>query len=369
MKLREAAKDAETRRAGPPESDPDPLLKRTSDDMTTMRAIYETQKWIKPAPNAPPPSSSSVTPRGHLRGSSSIAHMCFKTNQRTSKEDYTTVYQSDFPVWKVQKCLPFKQANSFKVKHGLVLTDDPSKDRCQKDGDQAEANSKLVPPFEKVTTYRCDYVNHPVQSTVRLKPVHNTKGLLSHPAAPPKPTAAGEVDRDIFDETRALSAAVNNRFAENKLQGTGEAPKTSPPADRPEHRYAGANPARASRQAGEGGKRSLWGNTTMKEDYKYWKMPPFSAVRKDADWPKKPSFSPGPTKPAKGSKTTRAPFATNATKRPAEKQARAATDRNPPGTGGSRMCCWTSSLANGGGIGGGPKESHQMISYMISSRS
>ncbi|KAM8897854.1 uncharacterized protein AB9W97_009049 isoform 1-T4 [Spinachia spinachia] len=238
--------------------------------MTTMRANDETRKWIKPPPNAPPPSA---------RG--------FETNQRTCSEDYTTVYQSDFPEWKVQKCLPFKQANSFKVEQGLVLTGDPWTDRLQKAGAQGEANSKPVPPFERLTSYTLDYVNHPVQSTVRVKPVHDTRGLLAHPTAASKPKTAGEVNKDIFDKTRTSTAEVNNWSRENKLQGTCKPPKASQPA--------GRDPVRASRQATEGGEHPSWGTTTMKEDCICWKMPPFSSVREDPDWPKK--ASPCPTKP------------------------------------------------------------------------
>ncbi|XP_040037671.2 uncharacterized protein LOC120822234 [Gasterosteus aculeatus] len=334
--------------------------------MTTMRSIYQTHKWIKP----PPPPSA--TPKGHRRGSGSIAQMYFEANQKTSREDYTTVYQRDFPVWKVQKCLPFKQANSFQVELGLVLTDDPSKSRSQKNSVQGGANSKPVPPFERVTCYRSDYVSHPVQSTVRVKPVHNTKGLLSHPAPSSKPEAAGEVDKDIFDGNGALCPEVNNWFPENYLQGTGRAQNTSPPADRPEHTYTGANLVRASRKAREGDRHRLWG-TTMKEDYKHWKMSPLSSVRKDPNWPERPTFPPGPPEPAERRATTLTPSATKATQCPAENRARASSDPNPPGTRGSRTC-WTSSFDGGGtladgGIGGGPNECHQMISYMTSSQS
>ncbi|XP_068569576.1 stabilizer of axonemal microtubules 2 isoform X2 [Cebidichthys violaceus] len=359
----------------------------------SSRSIYVTDKWTK---------QPSVAPKGHRR-CSSIAHspMRFEANQVASKVDYTSVYKNDFQAWKVKRRLPYKLTDSLKVNQGLVVTEHPSKGRFQLNSVQVAANSKPVPqPFESVTSYRSDYVTHPVQPTRREAPVYHTIGLLSQPAVSLKPKVAWAVNQAILDEASALFREFKTWSLENKFHGKGKAKESSPPADHcnflsttradyTEHKCQRAKPVLPSKQTRETSKRRFCGTTTMKEDYKSWDMPQrFPSVRKDElDRPEKTTFSLCTPQTAEGRKTTRKPFrhhpksnerasscnATNTTRCPAENGALSNLERNSPGTQESRMH-WTSSLDRGGTLTDGriceePPQAHQIIHCMVSSRS
>ncbi|XP_031706747.1 stabilizer of axonemal microtubules 2 isoform X2 [Anarrhichthys ocellatus] len=327
--------------------------------------------------------------------------MRFEANQMASKLDYTSVYKNDFQAWKVKRRLPYKLTDSLTVNQGLVVTGHPSKSRFQKNSVQVAANSKPVPqPFESVTSYRSDYVTHPVQPTRREKPVYHAKGLLSQPAVSLKPKVAWAVNQDIFDKASALFQEFKTWSLENKFHGKGKAKESSSPSDHcnflstthadcTEHKCQRAKPVLPSKQTGETSKERFWGTTTMKEDYKSWDMPQrFPSVRKEQlAWPEKTTFSLCTPKPAEGRKTTRKPFrhhpksnkkasscnATKRTHRPAEDGALSNLERSSPGTQESRMY-WTSSLDRGLTLADGriceePPQAHQIISRMVSSRS
>lgn len=307
------------------------------------------------------------------------------------------LFSDDFQAWKVKKRLPYKLTDSLTVSRGLVATDHPSKSGFQKNSVQVAANSKPVPqPFESVTSYRSDYVTHPVQPTCREKPVHHTKGLLSQPAASSKPKVAWAVNQDIFDEASALFREFKTWSLENKFHGKGKAKESSPPADHcnvlsttradyTEHKCRRAKPVLPSKQTGETSKGRFWGTTTMKEDYKSWDMPQrFPSIRKEElAWPEKTTSSLCTPKPAEGRKTTRKPFrhhlkwnekasscnATKGTHRPAEDGALSNLERSSPGTQESRMY-WTSSLDRGVTFADSRIcEEPQIIGRMVSSRS
>ncbi|KAK9524663.1 hypothetical protein VZT92_017034 [Zoarces viviparus] len=228
-------------------------MQQNDKQATCTRSIYVTDKWTK---------QPSVPPEDHRR-CISIANnpLRLEANQMASMVDYTSVYKNDFQAWKVKRRLPYKLTDSLTVNQGLVATDHPSKSRFQKSSVQVAANSKPVPqPFESVTSYRSDYVTHPVQPTHREKPVHHTKGLLSWPAVSLKPKVAWAVNQDIFDEASALFREFKTWSLENKFHGKAKEP--SPPADHcnflsttragyTEHKCQRAKPVLPSTQTGE----------------------------------------------------------------------------------------------------------------------
>ncbi|KAF1380542.1 hypothetical protein PFLUV_G00164940 [Perca fluviatilis] len=261
--------------------------KGTSDDMTTIRSYYVTQKWIKHPPKAPQPS---LPPKDKRCGSATQNHVHLVANQLASKlEDYTTVYQKDFQAWKANKRKPFKLADSLRANEGLGATDNASK----------EGHSHEPQPFESVTSYRFDYVKHPVQPRTRTeKPVCQTKGLPCQAAVPLKPKVARDMKQELSDEAREFFQQFKTWSLENKFHGQGKAKKSSPPADHDNflstthadytaHKCQRTKPFLPSKQTMEKSKEPFQATTTMKEDYKTWNTPRrFPIVRKAAmDWP------------------------------------------------------------------------------------
>ncbi|XP_031140922.2 stabilizer of axonemal microtubules 2 isoform X2 [Sander lucioperca] len=254
-----------------------------SADTTTIRSYYVTQKWIKHPPTAPQPSlppkdkTCSSVPQNHV-------------HQMASKlEDYTSVYQKDFQPWKANKRKPFKMADCLRANEGLGATDNISK----------EGHSHEPQPFESVTSYRFDYVTHPVQPrTRREKPVCQTKGLPGQAAVPSKPKVARDMKQELSDEAREFFQQFKTWSLENKFHGQGKAKKSSPPADHADflsttrtdytaHKCQRTKPFLPSKQTMEKSKEPFQATTTMKEDYKTWDTPRhFPNVRKAAmDWP------------------------------------------------------------------------------------
>lgn len=318
------------------------------------------------------------------------------------------LFSGDFQAWKVTKRQPYKLSDSLKVNQGLVVTNSASKGRPQKNSAQVAANSKPVAqarepqPFESVTSYRSDYVTHPVQPrTRREKPVYQTnKGLPLEHEVPLKPKAAWDINQELFDEASEFFQQFKTWSLETKFHGQGKAKESSPAADHDKflstthsdytaHECQRTKPVLPSMQTSEKSKEPFQATTTMKEDYKAWDTPRrLPTVHKEKlDRPKKTTFSVCTPKPAESCKTNPKPFSLhpklnetavcnsscNATECPAENGAFSGFECISTGTEESRRY-WTTSLDRGvtwpdGDICEEPSQAHQIISCMVSSRS
>ncbi|KAI3376479.1 hypothetical protein L3Q82_016948, partial [Scortum barcoo] len=303
------------------QKDPYHPLKSTYNDMTTFRSFYVTQKWIKPP-------QLSAPPKGHRRCTSAphnTAH--FVANQMISKvEDYTSVYKNDFRAWTVNKRQLFKLSDNLKVHEGLVVTSTSSKEGCAQEN-YAQVDSKAVPkarklpPFESVTSYRSDYVTHPLQPrTRREKPAQqNNTGLSLEYQVPQKPKATWDINQQLTDEASELFKQF--KTLKTKFHGQGKAKESGPPsdydnflstthADYTPHKCQRTKPVLPSMLNIEKSNEPFQATTTMKEDYKAWDIPRrLPAVQKGKlDWPKKTGFSVCTPKPAESCSPNPKPF-------------------------------------------------------------
>ncbi|XP_033466304.1 stabilizer of axonemal microtubules 2 [Epinephelus lanceolatus] len=387
--------------------DPYHPLKGTSADTTTYRAFYVTRKWIKHPPKDPQPS---LPPKDHRRCSSDPHNpVCFAVNQTASNaEDYTSVYRNDFQAWNINKLQPYKLCDSLKVNQGLVVTNNVSKEgRPQKKSVQVAANSKPVPqvqepqPFDSVTSYRLDYVTHPLQPRRRTeKPVYHTKGLLSAPAMSLKPKVALDINQELFDQTSEIFQKFKTWSLETKFHGQGKTKEFSPPADDflstthadyTAHKCERTKPFLPSMQPTEKSNEPFEATTTMKEDYKAWNVAQCLPIvgKKQSDWARKITFPVGTPKPTESCTTNPKPFShptlnqtaacnccCNATQTPqrlVEHGMFCSLECISTGTRESRTH-WTTSLDRGvtwadGGICEEPSQDHQIISCLVSSTS
>ncbi|XP_059211425.1 stabilizer of axonemal microtubules 1-like [Centropristis striata] len=369
------------------QKDPYHSLKGTSADMATFRSFYVTHKWIKHPPKAQQPF---VPPQNHRRCSSDQHN---PERFVASQVDYTSVYKNDFQAWKANKRQPFKLSDSLKVNQGLVVPNRIYKEgRSQKNSVQVPANSKPVPqeegphPIESVTSYRSDYITHPVQPrTLTKKPAYQTKGLTLQAAVSLKPKAAWDIHQEPLDEASQLFQEFKAWSLDNKFLGQSKAKESGPAADHDDflstthadytaHKCQRTKPILPSMQTRERekGEEPFSKTTTMREDYKGWHTPQrLPIVPKDEmDWPKKPTFSLGTPHKAVCNSTCNAMKTPQC---PAQNGESSGLECVCPGTEEYRMY-WTSSRDRGvtwadGGTCEEPSQGHEIISCVVSSRS
>ncbi|XP_044196729.1 stabilizer of axonemal microtubules 2 [Thunnus albacares] len=390
--------------------DPYHPLKGTGADMTTyVRSYFVAQKWIKNPQKIQVPQPP-VQPKGHRRCNSAPHNPArFVANQNASQvEDYTSVYKNDFQAWKADRRQPYKVNHNLKVNQGLVITDDASKEgRSQKNSVPVAGNSPQVQkplPFESITSYRSDYVTHPVQPRVtRAKPVYQTnRGLPLERPVSCRTKQAWDTNPDPFDEASEFLQQFKRWSLGTKFHTQGRAKESSPPADHSgflstthadytAHRCQHTRPVLPCPQTCERSKEPFQAMTTQKEDYKVWDTPRcLSTDHKELNCPKKTTFSvPQSASHAETSKTT--PKLVNLRPKmepnricnancsttekpqcPAENGALAGFKCISSGNEESRMY-WATSLDNSGGVTcedcEEPSPAHQIISCMVSSRS
>ncbi|XP_038550490.1 uncharacterized protein LOC119884092 [Micropterus salmoides] len=208
--------------------DPYHSLKGMSADMSTYTRSYYVDKWMKTPPKAsqPPKDNQKCTsaPHNPVRA---------RANQMESKEeDYISVYKHDFRTWKVNMRRPYKLHDGLKVNQGLVVTN--SEGCFQKKSVQVEVNSKPVPQerepqhFESITSYRSDYVTHPLQPrTGREKPVYRTnKRLPLEHGTPSGPNVAWDINTKFL--TKPVNSLSNSRPGPLKPTSTAKAKPKNP---------------------------------------------------------------------------------------------------------------------------------------------
>uniref|UniRef100_A0A3B4TTM1 Stabilizer of axonemal microtubules 2 n=1 Tax=Seriola dumerili TaxID=41447 RepID=A0A3B4TTM1_SERDU len=385
-------------------------LKGTSADMTTFRSFFVTHKWMKNPPKAPQPS---LPPKGQRRCSSAPHnHTCSVANQLESKVvDYTSVYKNDFQAWKANQRQPYRLHDNLKVDQGLVVTKSAHKGPSEKNSVQVDANSKPVEqeegpkPFERTTSYKSDYITHPMPPrTCRKKPVNQSnKGLLAEHTESFGPNLAWHMNQEVFNEASEFFQQFKTWSLETKFCGQGKAKVSSPPAghnvflstthaDYTPHECQRTKPILPSVQNSEKSKEPFPSVTTMKEDYKAWSTPRrLPIVRKaEMEWPMKTPISVCTPKPSETCKTNPKPCSPhpklnepavcnsscNTTEKPqfpAENGGFSGFGCISTGPEESRMY-WSTSFDRGapwpdGDTCDDPSQPHETISCMVSNRS
>lgn len=274
--------------------DPEPPPKASGAEVTTIKSYYVTQNWIK---NPPKPPQQSMSPKRPQRCSSA-----------SSMEDYTSMYKKHFQAWKANRRLPLKLSDSLKVSCGLVV---PQASHSQKGSVAANSvpQEEKPEPIESITSYRSEYISHPVQPRrLKEKPVYQPIRCLPWAALPPKPPkppkAALDINQKFFDHANEFLEQFKTWSLETKFCGQGKSKDSSVPSDREfvftsrtEHKAdepQQTKPILPSVQTSEKSKAPIQ-MTTMKECYKAWDTPRrFPSV-------KKTTVSVGTPKPAESS--------------------------------------------------------------------
>ncbi|XP_071062632.1 stabilizer of axonemal microtubules 1-like isoform X2 [Pseudochaenichthys georgianus] len=193
-----------------PQKAPYHTLKGTIPDKGSL-IVSVTHKYTHHPPEAP---QQSLPPKVQRRCNSAPQNPARSIANQVAAMFYTSVYKDDFQAWKVIKRQPFKLTDSLKVNLGLVAPICTSKQSpFQKV--HVGANCKTVPkelepqPIESITSYRSDYVAHPVQPRKRReRPVQQNKDLLQYAAVP--------LYREVFD---AAHKSFENGSPENPVPG------------------------------------------------------------------------------------------------------------------------------------------------------
>ncbi|XP_010792880.1 stabilizer of axonemal microtubules 2 [Notothenia coriiceps] len=372
-----------------PQKAPYHTLKGTSSDKGSLIRVYVTHKYTHHPPEAP---QQSLPPKVQRRCSSAPQNPARSIANQVAAMFYTSVYKDDFQAWKVIKRQPYKLTDSLKVKQGLVAPISTSKQSpFQKV--HVGANCKAVPkelepqPIESITSYRSDYVAHPVQPRKRREqPVQQNKGLPLQAAVP--------LYRELFD---AAHKSFENGSPETQFQGRGKAKESIPSADVnqfistthtdfPAHKCQRTKPILPMEHR-ERVNEPLESTTTMREAYKAWDTP---RCRPEQARPKKTTFSLITHQPIESCNTNQKPFSLNpkvsdteggkSTEKPprsAEDGGSPSLDRTSPDNEESRT--YQKSFGDkavnwfdGGICEESPEESseeHHIYSYMVSTKS
>lgn len=209
-------------------------------------------------------------------------------------------------MWSSDKRQPYKARDNLKVNQGLIVPKDAfKKDCCPKKCVAALAPQVQEPlPIESMTSYRSDYITHPVQPRMKTyKPAYQTnKSLPLQPATSFRKKQAVETNPDPFDEASELfqqfkkwSLGVGTNFYTQ-----GKAKELTPPAnqngflstthaDYLAHKCQCTKPILPATQTCEKSKEPFQGTTTQREDYKVWDMPQCFPTHRNC--PKKPTVA------------------------------------------------------------------------------
>ncbi|KAG7243311.1 hypothetical protein INR49_011766, partial [Caranx melampygus] len=262
-------------------------LKGTSNDTRFFKSVYLTQKWMQNAPKAPQPS---LPPKVQQKcRSAPHNYSCSGANQQESKMvDYTTVYKNDFQAWSISPRKPHRQQENLKASKGLIVTDIASKGQSQKNSNKVDANSKPDPqeqdrkPIDGITSYRSDYILHPVQPRPQIMKPGNqaNKALPSDPTSSFGPKCPWHFHQELFNEAREFFEQFKTCSPETKSLSQGKAKVAGPPedmflttthADYIPHKCQRTKPILPSVQKEEKSKEPL-PQTTTEEAYKAWSI-------------------------------------------------------------------------------------------------
>ncbi|XP_069561318.1 uncharacterized protein [Brachyistius frenatus] len=365
------------------QNDPYHPLKGMAADVIPLRSAYVTHTRTK----SPPPVKAPSVPQKNYRRCNSFSHKPteFAAPPTSPLVDYTTVYQNDFRVWKEHRCQPYTVKDCLKVHQGLLP---PGTTQTEKK--YVEANPKLFAkeekpkPMEGLTSYRLNYVPHPVQPRPRrMKPTHNTSRVLPLEPMSLRPKIAWDMKKTHLDEASEFFEKFHSWSLETKFHC--QAKECSPPFDHKiastihsnclAHKCQGTKPFLPSMQTGEKNKEPPQVPTSTKTDCGVRGEP-----QKDQDWPMKTTFSVCKPKYAQNYKTTpntssplpRMNNSWNGTEKPpCPAECRGSSGfRRSTGNEESRVC-WFSSLDKvtwpKGDTSLAPSHTHHRVSCMVSS--
>ncbi|MEQ2195026.1 hypothetical protein XENOCAPTIV_006342 [Xenoophorus captivus] len=139
-------------------------------------ALFRRKQIFKQQTSNPPKSGRpSVPPKNQTGTAGKLTHTT--VTKTVCKTDYTTVYQNDFQAWIPDKLQPFRPKDSIRIDNWLSETG------RSKGGRNNSAANEQRKPFESLTTYRRDYVPHPVQPR-RNKVFNQSREVLPETYAP-----------------------------------------------------------------------------------------------------------------------------------------------------------------------------------------
>ncbi len=119
-------------------------------------------------------------------------------------QEYKTVYQHDFQAKNADRRQPYKLIDCLK-----------------NEGSR---------PFESITSYRSDYVSHPVQPRVRRPVYKPTNELLFYPKVSLRPKGTPNTNQELLNKDRKFLKPFKNLSLETKVQDRGKTKEFSPPA-------------------------------------------------------------------------------------------------------------------------------------------
>ncbi|XP_075306993.1 uncharacterized protein LOC142368678 [Odontesthes bonariensis] len=271
-----------------------------------FRSFYVTKKWIKNPPKvsqSPPPTKHQISsPSQHVQPAGTNAPL---------KVDYTSVYQNDFQAWKAERRQPFKLKDNLNVSLGFSPTGNTSTAEPK----HASVNAKSAQQkqerkaFDGISTYRSDYVAHPVQPRQRrANPAHQTSKRQPVESPRPKETCATNQEihdraNEFFEQFKSWSLETkhqgqtteSNLPAEHKFQSTTHADSLAP-------QRQGTNSASLSKQTSERSTEPLQATVSMKECCRAWDRP--QRLTGPLDWPMKTTFSGAQPKSVETSQTS-----------------------------------------------------------------
>ncbi|XP_054863617.1 uncharacterized protein LOC111589171 [Amphiprion ocellaris] len=184
-------------------------LKGTSADIRTLRSCFVDQNCRKIPPQAPQPPQPL---KDYRKRASSVTRppVCTMAPQMPPKQDFVTVYQSDFQPWVVSKLKPHRLKDNFNIKHGIVALDYPHEQERR-----STANSTGVPQD----------VSHPVQP--RPSQVEPPEPR----AASFQPKAASHINKERLDKSSDFFDKFQSWSLETKFYGQPKEP------GQPEHHW------------------------------------------------------------------------------------------------------------------------------------
>jgi len=281
--------------------------------------------------------------------------------QEVTERNQTFLSPGDFQAWKADRRQPFKMKDNLSVSLGFAATNNTSKAEPK----HASVNAKSAQqkqerkPFDGISSYRSDYVPHPVQPRQRrVNPAHQTtKGRENVESSRPKATCATNQElhdraNEFFEQFKSWSLETkhqgqtteSNLTAEHKFQSTTHADSLAP-------QHQGSKSALLSRQTSERSTVPFQDTVSMKECCRAWDRPQRNTP---LDWPMTTTFSGCKPKPAETNQTSSS-LHPRVTENAAFKCSWKETQRNlPPAEKGgfspfqcTTSMCWSSPLDRG----------------------
>ncbi|XP_030018535.1 stabilizer of axonemal microtubules 2 isoform X2 [Sphaeramia orbicularis] len=314
-------------------------LKGSGADMSSSRSCIAAQKWIKYPP--------AVTPKDPWRPTSyQYSPLHSMANQ---KEESISAYTYDFQPWKAEKRLPYRPMDNLKVNHGTFYAENTTVGNC--------SFKNCVPPadkqvFESITSYRSDYVAHP---------------LLPRPC---KETTAKQKYKNCLTWTKnpehsdEASGLINPLKTCSLTESNSSAYLSTMRADYTAHKHhPKTQPVLPPTSTNVKSNAPFEGTTTMRDSFRAWDLPQSHRLinRKKMEWPRK-SSNLNPC--AKCSANTPSANLTKKTPYPVENGTVSGFKYIPTEPEETHMY-WANTV-DGGHAGDGPPQAHHLLNCTVS---